>query len=55
VHYIFAFAGAAGAGLPGLNVIWGLAVFYLAGALGIGGWAGGPGRTWSPRSSWGQL
>jgi len=31
-----AFAGAAGAGLLGLNVIWGLAVFSLAGALGIG-------------------
>jgi zinc/manganese transport system permease protein len=31
-----AFAGAAGAWLLGLNVIWGLAVFALAGALGIG-------------------
>ncbi len=31
-----AFAGAAGAGLIGLNVIWGLAVFAVAGALGIG-------------------
>ena len=31
-----AFAGAAGAGLLGLNVIWGLAVFAIAGALGIG-------------------
>jgi zinc/manganese transport system permease protein len=31
-----AFAGAAGAGLLGLNVFWGLAVFSLAGALGIG-------------------
>jgi zinc/manganese transport system permease protein len=31
-----AFAGAAGAGLLGLNVIWGLAVFAVAGALGIG-------------------
>jgi zinc/manganese transport system permease protein len=31
-----AFAGAAGAGLLGLNVIWGLAVFALAVALGIG-------------------
>ena len=31
-----AFAGAAGAGLLGLNVIWGLAVFAFAGALGIG-------------------
>ena len=30
------FAGAAGAGLLGLNVIWGLAVFALGGALGIG-------------------
>lgn len=34
-----AFAGAAGASLLGINVIWGLAVFALAGALGIG--AGG--------------
>lgn len=31
-----AFAGAAGAGLLGFNVIWGLAVFAIAGALGIG-------------------
>ena len=31
-----AFAGAAGAGLLGLNVIWGLAVFAVAGALSIG-------------------
>jgi len=31
-----AFAGAAGAGLLGLNVIWGLAAFAAAGALGIG-------------------
>jgi zinc/manganese transport system permease protein len=31
-----AFAGAAGASLLGINVIWGLAVFALAGALGIG-------------------
>ena len=31
-----AFAGAAGATLLGLNVIWGLAVFALGGALGIG-------------------
>jgi len=31
-----AFAGAAGAGLLGLNVIWGLAVFAVGGALGIG-------------------
>jgi len=30
-----AFAGAAGAGLLGLNVIWGLAVFAVGGALGI--------------------
>jgi len=31
-----AFAGAAGAGLLGINVIWGLAVFAVGGALGIG-------------------
>jgi zinc/manganese transport system permease protein len=31
-----AFAGAAGAGLLGLNAIWGLAIFAIAGALGIG-------------------
>jgi zinc/manganese transport system permease protein len=31
-----AFAGAAGASLLGINVIWGLAVFALGGALGIG-------------------
>jgi zinc/manganese transport system permease protein len=31
-----AFAGAAGAALLGINVIWGLAVFAVAGALGIG-------------------
>jgi zinc/manganese transport system permease protein len=31
-----AFAGAAGAGLLGLNVIWGLAVFAIGGALSIG-------------------
>jgi zinc/manganese transport system permease protein len=31
-----AFAGAAGASLLGINVIWGLAVFAVAGALGIG-------------------
>src|ERR1700761_6657732 len=31
-----AFAGAAGAGLLGLNVLWGLAAFAVAGALGIG-------------------
>jgi zinc/manganese transport system permease protein len=31
-----AFAGAAGASLLGINVIWGLAVFAVAGAFGIG-------------------
>jgi zinc/manganese transport system permease protein len=31
-----AFAGAAGAGLLGVNVIWGLALFAIGGALGIG-------------------
>jgi len=31
-----AFAGAAGASLLGINVIWGLAVFAIGGALGIG-------------------
>jgi len=31
-----AFAGAAGAFLLGVNVIWGLAIFAIAGALGIG-------------------
>src|SRR5215469_5970366 len=31
-----AFAGAAGASLLGINVIWGLAVVAIAGALGIG-------------------
>ena len=31
-----AFAGAAGASLLGINVLWGLAVFSIAGALGIG-------------------
>jgi zinc/manganese transport system permease protein len=31
-----AFAGAAGAALIGVNVIWGLAVFAVGGALGIG-------------------
>jgi zinc/manganese transport system permease protein len=31
-----AFAGAAGAGLLGFNVIWGLAIFAIGGALGIG-------------------
>jgi zinc/manganese transport system permease protein len=39
-----AFAGAAGASLLGINVIWGLAVFALGGALGIGA-LGGEGRT----------
>ena len=46
-----AFAGAAGAGLLGLNVIWGLAVFAIAGALGIGALGRRAGRTSSPRSS----
>ncbi len=36
-----AFAGAAGAALLGINVLWGLAVFAVGGALGIG--ALGPG------------
>src|SRR5690349_2361561 len=36
-----AFAGAAGAGLLGFNVIWGLAVFAVAGALGIGALSSG--------------
>ncbi len=31
-----AFAGAAGAALLGINVIWGLAVFAIGGAIGIG-------------------
>ena len=31
-----AFAGAAGASLLGINVLWGLAVFAVGGALGIG-------------------
>src|ERR1700742_204655 len=31
-----AFAGAAGASLLGINIIWGLAVFAIGGALGIG-------------------
>src|ERR1700753_3559993 len=35
-----AFAGAAGASLLGINVIWGLAVFALGGALGIGALGG---------------
>jgi zinc/manganese transport system permease protein len=35
-----AFAGAAGASLLGINVIWGLAVFAVAGALGIGALGG---------------
>jgi zinc/manganese transport system permease protein len=38
-----AFAGAAGASLLGINVIWGLAVFAVGGALGIGA-LGGEGR-----------
>jgi zinc/manganese transport system permease protein len=41
-----AFAGAAGAALLGINVIWGLAVFAVGGALGIGALgAEGRGRT----------
>jgi zinc/manganese transport system permease protein len=41
-----AFAGAAGASLLGINVIWGLAVFAVGGALGIGALGGeGRGRT----------
>jgi len=39
-----AFAGAAGASLLGINVIWGLAVFAVGGALGIGA-LGSEGRT----------
>ena len=39
-----AFAGAAGASLLGINVIWGLAVFAVGGALGIGA-LGAEGRT----------
>jgi zinc/manganese transport system permease protein len=35
-----AFAGAAGASLLGINVIWGLVVFALGGALGIGALGG---------------
>ena len=31
-----AFAGAAGASLLGISVLWGLAVFAVGGALGIG-------------------
>ena len=38
-----AFAGAAGASLLGINVIWGLAAFAVGGALGIG-LLGGEGR-----------
>ena len=38
-----AFAGAAGASLLGINVIWGLLVFAVGGALGIG-LLGGEGR-----------
>ncbi len=40
-----AFAGAAGASLLGINVIWGLAVFAVGGALGIGFLGEGRGRT----------
>jgi zinc/manganese transport system permease protein len=36
-----AFAGAAGASLLGINVIWGLAVFAVGGALGIGALSSG--------------
>jgi zinc/manganese transport system permease protein len=40
-----AFAGAAGAGLLGINVIWGLLVFAVGGALAIGAFGGeGHGR-----------
>ena len=43
-----AFAGAAGASLIGINVIWGLLVFAMGGALGIGalGAAAGHATTW---------
>ncbi len=44
-----AFAGAAGASLLGINVIWGLAVFAVGGALGIGA-LGGEGRGRKARS-----
>ena len=44
-----AFAGAAGASLIGVNVIVGLGVFALLGALTIGGLGDEPGRTWPPR------
>jgi zinc/manganese transport system permease protein len=44
-----AFAGAAGASLLGINVIWGLLVFATGGALAIGA-LGGEGRT-GPRRS----
>jgi len=40
-----AFAGAAGASLLGINVIWGLVVFAVGGALGIGFLGEGRGRT----------
>ena len=44
-----AFAGAAGASLLGINVIWGLLVFAVGGALAIGA-LGGEGRTALRRS-----
>ena len=44
-----AFAGAAGASLLGLNAFVGLAVFSVAGALGIAGLTAAPGMTWRPR------
>ena len=44
-----AFAGAAGASLLGINVIWGLLVFATGGALAIGA-LGGEGRTAGRRS-----
>jgi zinc/manganese transport system permease protein len=44
-----AFAGAAGASLLGINVIWGLLVFATGGALAIGA-LGGEGRTARRRS-----
>ena len=44
-----AFAGAAGASLLGINVIWGLLVFATGGALAIGA-LGGEGRTTLRRS-----
>ncbi len=39
-----AFAGAAGAALLGINVLWGLAVFAVGGALGIGALGSGTRR-----------